>query len=73
MSQRQIVLKVSADGTLVAATRNVVGPSCMDMIDTIKELCGTAELADSRLSSDYDLTIVDRAIETGQVALDEDT
>ena len=73
MSQRQIVLKVSADGTLAAATRNVVGPSCMDMIDTIKELCCGAELVDSRLSSDYDLTILDRAIETDQVTLEEDT
>jgi hypothetical protein len=56
VTRRRIALTIRPDGTLLAATMNVHGPSCMSLLDPIGKLCPGAVVHDSQLTTDYHVT-----------------
>ncbi|CAN5550326.1 hypothetical protein BH24ACT5_BH24ACT5_14390 [soil metagenome] len=52
MAAKRIVIDVHGDGTVVATTHGVIGPSCLDEVARIENLAGTT-VESSRLTADY--------------------
>ncbi|MFR9751467.1 DUF2997 domain-containing protein [Nocardia sp. 004] len=50
---RRIVVTVSADGTISAESTGRPGPSCLDDVTLMQQLCRQAEVVDSRLTREY--------------------
>jgi hypothetical protein len=51
--QQRIVVRVSADGAVLAETQGIVGNRCLDYIDLLEDLLD-ASTQQSAFSADYD-------------------
>ncbi len=49
----RLVVTVAPDGTITAATENVIGPACIAQIELLEGLCAPAKTVGSRLTEDY--------------------
>ncbi len=63
----RIVVTVSPDGTITAATEKITGPACLDHVGLLEGLCAPAKTVGSRLTEDYHAVVHEDVTATSHV------